>query len=128
MTLIEQIRDKIARKQYEFSEHSAVIHPAHSSKSSHCTSQTQANGLTLESGQVDMDAHIWKETTVEQKVTYTLMVDGKFFIIENVPARVCLETGERFFSPQTVERLQQTIWEQKPPSRLIETPVYNFAA
>lgn len=75
-----------------------------------------------------MDTHIGKETMVEQKVTYTLMVDSKFFIIENVPARVCLETGERFFSPQTVERLQQTIWEQKQPSRLVETPVYNFAA
>jgi YgiT-type zinc finger domain-containing protein len=34
---------------------------------------------------------------VEQKVTYTLEINGKFIIIENVPARVCLETGERFF-------------------------------
>ncbi|MEC4892093.1 MAG: hypothetical protein SAQ54_03635 [Oscillatoria sp. PMC 1050.18] len=24
-------------------------------------------------------------------------MDGKFFIIENVLARVCVETGERFF-------------------------------
>ena len=50
---------------------------------------------------------------VEQQVTYTLEMDGKFIIIENVPARVCLETGERFFSPETVERLQQTVWGQK---------------
>jgi len=26
--------------------------------------------------------------SVEQKVTYTLLKDGKFYIIENVPARV----------------------------------------
>jgi YgiT-type zinc finger domain-containing protein len=57
-----------------------------------------------------MRTHIWKETMVEQKVTYTLGVDDRFVIIENVPARVCLETGERFFSPKTVEQLQQTIW------------------
>ncbi len=69
-----------------------------------------------------------KETMVEQKVTYTLAVGGKFIIIENVPARVSLETGERFFSPETVERLQQTIWEQRKPSRVIETPVFEFAA
>ena len=33
---------------------------------------------------------------VEQKVTYTLEVDGKFIIIENVPARVCLGCNGRF--------------------------------
>ena len=70
----------------------------------------------------------WEETLVEQKVTYTLELDGKFVVIENVPARVCLETGERLFSPETVERLQQTVWEQKEPVRVIETPVFEFAA
>ena len=74
-----------------------------------------------------MTAHIWKETMVEQKVTYTLEADGKFLIIENVPARVCLETGERFFSPETVEQLQQTIWGKRKPRRLIQTPVFEFA-
>ena len=74
-----------------------------------------------------MKTDVWKETMVEQKVTYSLEVNDKFFIIENVPARVCTETGERFFSPETVELLQQTIWEQKNPSRVIETPVFDFA-
>ncbi len=70
---------------------------------------------------------IWKETMVEQKVTYTLEINGKFIIIENVPARVCLETGERFFSPEIVEQLQKMIWEDRKPSRVIETPVFEFA-
>ena len=69
-----------------------------------------------------------QETFVERKVTYTIQVDGKFIIIENVPARVCLETGERLFSPETVERLQRTVWEQRKPDRVIETPVFEFAA
>jgi YgiT-type zinc finger domain-containing protein len=47
-----------------------------------------------------------QETMVERKVTYTLEKDGRFVIVENVPARVCVETGEQFFSPETVERLQ----------------------
>lgn len=75
-----------------------------------------------------MRTHIWKETMVEQKVTYTLGVDDRFVIIENVPARVCLETGERFFSPETVEQLQQTIWGQRKPRRIIQTPVFEFTA
>jgi YgiT-type zinc finger domain-containing protein len=75
-----------------------------------------------------MDTSRWKETFVEQKVTYTIELDGKFIIVENVPARVCVETGERFFAPETVERLQQTVWEKRKPRRVIETPVFEFAA
>jgi YgiT-type zinc finger domain-containing protein len=74
-----------------------------------------------------MASNDWQETLVEQQVTYTLMMENKFFIVENVPARVCLETGERFFSPETVERLQQTIWQQKQPRRILETPVFDFS-
>ena len=74
-----------------------------------------------------MKAHDWQETFVEQKVTYALEVEGQFVLVENVPARVCLETGERLFSPETVERLQQVVWEQREPARVIETPVFEFA-
>ncbi len=74
-----------------------------------------------------MNPDIWRETMVEQKVTYTLEIKGKFIIIENVPARVCWETGERFFSPETVEQLQKMIWEDRKPTRVIETPVFEFA-
>lgn len=74
-----------------------------------------------------MNPDIWRETMVEQKVTYTLEIKGKFIIIENVPARVCSETGERFFSPETVEQLQKMIWEDRKPTRVIETPVFEFA-
>ena len=70
---------------------------------------------------------VWQETFIEQYVTYTLEFEGKFIVVENVPARVCVETGERFFSPETVERLQRTIWAQKDPVRILETPVFEFA-
>lgn len=68
------------------------------------------------------------ETLVEKTVTYTLEMNGKFYLIENVPARINPETGEQFFSPSTVERLQQIIYNQQEPTRIVETPVYNFAA
>jgi YgiT-type zinc finger domain-containing protein len=91
-------------------------------------SQTQIGGLISESGDSDMETIDRKETFVERTVTYTVQVGDRFIIIENVPARVCLETGERLFSPETVERLQQTVWEKKKPTRVIETPVFEFAA
>ena len=68
-----------------------------------------------------------KETMVEKEVTYTLEVNDRFFIIEHVPARVCQETGEMLFAPETVERLQQAVFGNLKPSRVIETPVFEYA-
>ena len=68
------------------------------------------------------------ETLVEKRVTYSIEVDGRFVIIEDVLARVNVDTGEKHFSPETVERLQQTVWQQYRPARTIETPVYEYAA
>ena len=67
-----------------------------------------------------------KETMIETEVTYSLEVGGKFYVIEHVPARVCRETGEQYFSPETVERIQTLIKSGKKPSRVIETPVYEY--
>ena len=69
-----------------------------------------------------------EEEFVQQNVTYTLQTASRFVVVENVPARVSLRTGERFFSPDTVERLQQIVWEQKAPVRVVETPVFHYPA
>ncbi len=69
-----------------------------------------------------------EETMEERRVPYTIEANGKFYIVENVPARVCLETGEQFFAPATVEQLQRTIWDEEKPKRVLQTPVFEFAA
>ncbi|MEL7143772.1 MAG: hypothetical protein AAGL08_16315 [Cyanobacteria bacterium J06573_11] len=68
-----------------------------------------------------------QETFVEKPVTYTLNLDGRIFLIDNVPARVDEETGEQFFSPSTLERLQQTILDGKEPDHFIQVPVCNYS-
>ena len=67
-----------------------------------------------------------QETMIETKVTYTLDLDGNFYIIEHVPARVCRETGEQFFSPETVERIAALIKGGAEPARVVQTPVYEY--
>lgn len=67
------------------------------------------------------------EHLVERTVTYTLLKDDKLYIIEGVPARVNVDTGEQLFSPETVEELQDIVWEDKEPFRQITTPVYLFS-
>ena len=63
----------------------------------------------------------------EQMVTYTIQLDEKLVVVEHVPAKVCGQCGERLYSPETVERLQKTVWEQRSPSRVLQTPVFDFA-
>ena len=70
---------------------------------------------------------MWSETFVERKISYFLELDGKLVMIENVPARVCLETGEQLFAPEIVELLQKIVWGQRKPQRIVQTPVYEFA-
>ena len=69
-----------------------------------------------------------EEHFIQQNITCVLETEGKLFVIENVPARVSEETGEQLFSPETVDRLQQMLWAKKKPVRILETPVYEFAA
>ena len=69
----------------------------------------------------------WQETLVEKQVTYALNLNGKVILVENVPARVNEETGEQFFSPSTVERLQQTILNSEEPHHFVQVPVYNYS-
>jgi YgiT-type zinc finger domain-containing protein len=68
-----------------------------------------------------------KETMIETEVTYTLVHEGNFYVIEHVPARVCRETGEEFFAPQTVERIRALAKGKRKPDRTVRTPVYEYA-
>jgi hypothetical protein len=64
---------------------------------------------------------------VNKEVTYSLFMDGKLYIVENVPARVDVETGEEFFAPETVEQLHKILLGKNKPVRTIQTPVYSYA-
>ena len=67
-----------------------------------------------------------KETMVDAKVTYVLEHGCKFYLVEHVPARVCKETGEQYFAPEAVERIQALIKGKKEPDRVVETPVHEY--
>jgi hypothetical protein len=69
----------------------------------------------------------YRSMQVEKQVTYTLELDRQVFMIEDVPARVDEETGEQFFSPSTVEHLQQIILTEQAADRFTEVPVYKYA-
>lgn len=68
-----------------------------------------------------------RETFVNRLVKYTLELDGELIVIENVPARVCIETGEHLFAPEIVEKLQKLIARRAKPKRVMQVPVFDFA-
>ncbi len=66
------------------------------------------------------------ETLIETNVRYILDLNGRFFVFENVPARVNPITGEQFFASATVRRIQQIALAAKVPTRTIEAGVYEW--
>ena len=66
------------------------------------------------------------ERLSRQRGTYTLEIEGRLCIVENVTARVDEDTGEQFFTPHTVQRLQETILGQAEPSKLMEVSVCEY--
>lgn len=67
-----------------------------------------------------------KKQLVNKLVTYSLELNGQLILVENVPARVNKETGEKFFAPDIVERLKDMILGDEKPLNFIRVPVYQF--
>ncbi|MBI3209510.1 MAG: type II toxin-antitoxin system MqsA family antitoxin [Candidatus Solibacter usitatus] len=61
-------------------------------------------------------------------IRYSFSQGDHLTVVDHVPAEVCPNCGEVSLSPDVVERLQQTVWQQRAPARLIETPVYEFTS
>jgi YgiT-type zinc finger domain-containing protein len=64
----------------------------------------------------------------DRKISYAIEFKGRLHIIEHVPAKECLQCGERLYSPKTVEKIQNAIWHDRKPDRVIETPVIDYAS
>lgn len=63
---------------------------------------------------------------VNKLVTYSVELNGELILVKNVPARVNQDTGEEFFSPETIVRLQDIILGDEKPLNSIQVPVYQF--
>ena len=64
-------------------------------------------------------------------ITYTVEVEGDTYVVENVPARLDETTGEPFFTPDTVDRLQAILerqMEEREDAEWKEFAYRSFAA
>ena len=63
-------------------------------------------------------------------ITYTVDVDGDTYVVEDVPVRVDEATGEPFFAPDTVDRLQAILERQmgeREHDEWVQFSLRNFA-
>ncbi len=81
----------------------------------------------MESGFENQEAMKWPdEPLTDTHVRYILDLEGELFVFENVPARVNSVTGEQFFAPDTVRKIQQIALSANKPTRTIQAGVYEW--
>lgn len=71
---------------------------------------------------------VCKAKLEEKKITYTQELEGKVYVVSDVPALVCTQCGEQYLSPETVDRIQEVIekGEQKKLKPVQQIPVFHF--
>jgi len=62
----------------------------------------------------------------EQLVQHEYHWEGKLFVFEDVPARVCRQCGERYFDAVVVKAMEQAVLEQLEPKRILQVPVFSY--
>ena len=72
---------------------------------------------------------VCKGNLKNKKITYTQELEGKVYVVSDVPALVCDQCGEIYLSPDTVDRIQGVIekGEQKKLKPVHQIPVFHFA-
>lgn len=65
-----------------------------------------------------------------QTTTYAQELSGRLAVVTDVPVLACAQCGEQYFTPETVDRLQQLIAHGEASGKApqtIEVPVYPFS-
>lgn len=63
----------------------------------------------------------------EKQVTRLQKYEGKWFVIENLPALVCSQCGEQFFTPAAHDLVIQVLQNDLKPTRIENIPVFDAA-
>ena len=67
------------------------------------------------------------EQMKEELVNEIFLVDGKFILMENIPARLCSHCGEPTFSRETTEKIRQMVHGESEPVKSIQVDVFAFS-
>ena len=60
-------------------------------------------------------------------VEETFKIDGRYILVDRIPAQVCRQCGERSFSRETTEKVRRLVRGGESPRESVSMPVYEFA-
>ena len=63
----------------------------------------------------------------EELVNEVFRIDGKYVLVDHIPATVCARCGEEIFSRETTEKIRVMVHGQGKPARAVALEVFEFA-
>ncbi|NJL40561.1 MAG: YgiT-type zinc finger protein [Leptolyngbyaceae cyanobacterium SM1_4_3] len=66
------------------------------------------------------------EASHTEFVNEIFQIDGKFYLVENIPATVCSRCGEETFSRETTERIRAMLQGETEPVTSISVDVFSY--
>jgi YgiT-type zinc finger domain-containing protein len=63
---------------------------------------------------------------VEKRVTLHRKVQGRYVLIENVPAGVCTQCGTRYYAANVLKTIEESIRGRRQAEREVLVPVYSL--
>jgi len=67
------------------------------------------------------------EKSHSENVSEVFQINGKFYLVENIPAIVCSQCDEITFSRQTTEQIRAMLHSKEKPIKAISMDVYAYA-
>jgi YgiT-type zinc finger domain-containing protein len=72
--------------------------------------------------------HVCGATEVHQaSVNEVFLIEGKYVLVEGIPARVCARCGEATFSRETAERIHRMVHGEAQSVRAVPMEVFAYA-
>ena len=62
----------------------------------------------------------------EEAVDEVFDVDGRYVLVNGIPAKVCARCGEQTFSREAVEKVRLMVRVEAKPSESVSMDVFNF--
>jgi YgiT-type zinc finger domain-containing protein len=59
-------------------------------------------------------------------VNEVFLIDGKFVLVEQIPALVCAQCGEMTFSRETTEKIRRMVHGEAQPVKTVQLDVFAF--
>ncbi len=68
-----------------------------------------------------------KGTTKIKNVDVDFRWGDKLFVVQDVPVEVCTQCGERYYSAEVSEKLDELVKKSsRKPQKTLEVPVFNW--